>query len=291
MRRGKSVRYLSTSRRIAALVLGLAGTAPSLAIDKSWSAGNGLWTTAGNWSPAGVPGTIDTVRIGNLAGVQDSVVNAAGAPFVPDMIEVTDGMTLDTGGTEFVGPLFFVRIFGGASRMIVRPHAGGNAYDFIGEVNIEGGGHLELTDNVPIRLFRDSYSIGWIEGWGEIQMASPTPFSNSGVINPGSNGLRFEQTWNGDLQPFDLDGTIEIGQVWMNVPFSILEVEASGLADPFGGVISMAPGALLTMSLEEAWQLDSGGVINAYGGIANAAAQINGADLTLAGTVNVADAG
>jgi hypothetical protein len=265
---------------------------PGLAAIKSWNAGSGNWTTAGNWSPAGVPGAADTVRIGNLAGVQDTVVNAAGAPFIPDAIEISDGMTLDTGGTEFVGSGLLVSISGGDSRMIVRPHAGMNLYDFSGKVEVGAGAHLELSNNVPIRLYWDSYSYGRIEGWGQVSVHSLTPFNNSGVINPGNNGMRMEQVWNTDLQPIDLDGTLDFGQVWLNVPFSTFELNASSLADPFDGAISMVSGALLTMNVEDGWRVDSGGVINVNGAIANAAAQINGDDLTLAGTVNVAgDAG
>ena len=76
--------------RYAALALLLSAAAPALAAIKSWNAGNGDWTNAASWSPAGVPGASDTVRIGNLAGVQDATVNAAGAPFVPDAIEISD---------------------------------------------------------------------------------------------------------------------------------------------------------------------------------------------------------
>lgn len=274
---------------IALFELGLA--ASSFAIDKSWNAGNGSWNSAGNWSPNGVPGANDTARIGNLPGVQNAIVSAAGAPFVPEAIEISDGMTLDAAGVEFVGFDLLVTISGGDSRFIVRPHVGINQYDFIGEIHVGPGSHLELKDNVPIRLFWESHSWGRIEGWGEIQVNSPTPFSNTGVINPGTGGLRFEQIWSGELAPFDLDGSGEFGQVWLNVPFSTLEITASGLADPFDGVVNMSPGALLTMNMADGWQVDPGGVINASGGIANAAAQINGDDLTIAGSVHVGNEG
>jgi len=276
---------------MTAMILSVAFAKPSLAVDKSWNAGNGNWTTAGNWSPMGVPGSNGVVRIGNLAGVQDSTVNGANAPFVPDAIEISDGMTLDTGGTEFVGFDLLVTIEGGDSRMIVRPHAGINQYDFMGEMHIGAGSTLELTNNVPIRLYPGSYSWGRIEGWGEVQVTSTTPFSNNGVINPGNGSLRFEQIWNGDLQPFDLDGTAEFGQVWLNVPYSILEITAGGLADPFDGVINLVPGALLTMNVEDGWQIASGGVLNAVGGVAIGASQINGDDLTFGGSMTIGDDG
>lgn len=281
-----------TSRRAARTALAsLAAVAVSQAADRSWNTGNGTWVTPGAWSPAGVPGVNDTVRIGNLPGVQDTTVNAAGANFVPDAIEISDGMTLDTGGTEFVGFDLLVTISGGDSRFIVRPHAGVNEYDFIGEVHINPGATMELTNNVPIQLFWDSHSWGRIEGWGEVRVNSFTPFNNNGVINPASGGLRFEQGWPGNHPDFDLDGSAEFGQVWLDVPYSTLEITAGALTDPFDGVINMAPGALLTMHIEDDWQIASGGVLNAVGGDAIGASQINGDDLTFGGSMTIGDDG
>src|SRR6185295_9199903 len=105
-----STSFLSTFALAA--VLTLAGSGAAHAVDKSWNSANGNWTTAGNWSPIGVPGSTGVVRIGNLPGVQNSTVNAANAPFIPDSIEISDGMTLDTAGTEFVGFDLLVTIDG-----------------------------------------------------------------------------------------------------------------------------------------------------------------------------------
>lgn len=275
---------------MAAAVLVLSGAHSTHAAIKSWNTGNGNWTSAANWSPAGVPGSNDVVRIGNHAGAQNATVNAVNAPFIPDEIEITDGMTLDAGGTEFVGFDLLVSIDDGA-RMIVRPHAGINQYDFIGEMHIGESATLELTNNVPIQLFWDSMNAGTIKGWGEILVNSQTPFNNSGVINPGNNMLKIDQGWSGNFLPFDLDGSSEDGQVLLNVPYSILELNAGSLTDPFTGEINMVPGTLLTMNVEDGWFVDLGGMIDVDGGAAVGASQINGDDLTLAGYMLVGNAG
>jgi len=276
--------------RASAVALTLFCTTAVHAAIKSWNTGNGNWTSAASWSPAGVPGSNDLVRIGNHAGAQNATVNAANAPFIPNEIEISDGMTLDAGGTEFVGFDLLVTIDDGG-RMIVRPHAGINQYDFIGEMQVGDEGTLELTNDVPIQLFWDSTNHGMIKGWGEILVNSMTPFNNSGVINPGSNGLRIDQGWSGNWMPFDLDGSSENGQVLLNVPYSILELNAGNLTDSFSGEIHMVPGALLTMNVEDGWSIDIGGVIDVDGGAAVGASQINGDDFTLAGFMLVENEG
>jgi hypothetical protein len=272
----------------SAAMLGLGYAASGFAADKSWNAGNGSWGQAGNWTPAGIPGSADTVRIGNLPGVQDSVVLGTGATWIPAAIEISDGMTLDTGGVEFVGSPFPVTITGADSRLIIRPHAGGNLRDFIGQLDIGVGAHLELVDNVPIHQFVGAFtSWGHISGVGDILVESPTPFRNEGVINPGgASGLKITQHWSGD-ETTDLDGASGSGQIWFTIPFSILEINAGGLTDPFGGVINMVSGSLLTMNMDDGWPVDGTITVNGSG-IANAAALIDGDDLTLSGTINVA---
>ena len=86
----------------AAIVLVTMLVAPLRAVDKSWNTGDGSWYTASNWTPHGVPGVNDVIRIGNLPGVQNSTVSltAPGAGY--DFLEISGGMTLDMNGGELV---------------------------------------------------------------------------------------------------------------------------------------------------------------------------------------------
>lgn len=274
-------------RRVAQFaLLGLAAATSSYAADRSWSTGNGTWGTPGNWQPAGVPGVADTARIGNLAGVQDATVSAGGATTIPAAIQITNGMTLDMAGIEFVRNDLVVTVSDGG-RMIVRPHPGGNAFDFAGRVNIDPGASFELSNNVPVRFYGNSYSRGDIAGWGEVEVNSTTPFNNSGVIRPGNGGLRVEQVGTGN-PPFDLDGTLETGGLWIGTAFTTFELTASGLADPFDGEITMTSGDLITMNLDDGWSLGASGHLYVIGTeVPFAAAQIDGSDFDIAGALTV----
>jgi len=70
----------STFAFIAALAL----AATAYADQWSWNAGSGNWTSSGNWTPVGVPGTdpfaTTNIDIGNLPGVQDDTVLLSLAP-------------------------------------------------------------------------------------------------------------------------------------------------------------------------------------------------------------------
>lgn len=58
----------------------------------SWDAGNGLWNSAGNWSPAGPPDLADVARIGDLPGVSNNRVFLNQNDAV-DSLLLADGMT------------------------------------------------------------------------------------------------------------------------------------------------------------------------------------------------------
>ena len=118
-----------TARRFARLLaiagfVGLGLTMPSEAGDKSWNTGNGDWFNPANWTPFGVPGPDDFIYIGNLGGVQNSTVMLGPPGAGYDLIQITDGMTLDMNGGELVS-FDLVSITGTDSTLIARPAPGG----------------------------------------------------------------------------------------------------------------------------------------------------------------------
>ena len=46
---------------------------PAAAVSKSWTTGNGSWSTGANWSPVGAPAAGDAALIGPHAGAANSV--------------------------------------------------------------------------------------------------------------------------------------------------------------------------------------------------------------------------
>ncbi len=280
----------------AALLLATAGLAtPASGAISSWNTGSGSWNTAANWSPNLVPDIFDTVRIGNMPGVQNSTVllqNGGGA--VVESLEITSGMTLDLNGGEF-GTFGDVAVSGNGSRIIARPQPlGPNAHDFSGNLKLGAGTFFEMHDDVPVRLFSSvgdaSRSSGTISGRGIIDIYGDGPFQNNGVIDPDANGgITINQNDPiGGLHAIDLDGTAGTGHLNLNTVFSQLHIQALSLTDSFSGDVSMVPGALLDMDLTSQWSVDANGAINVAGfGNPAAASQISGSDLSFGGSMSI----
>ncbi len=282
---GRSARkFVRQSATALLLCVGLA--TPGLAIDRSWNTGNGNWTTAGNWTPFGVPANSDTIRIGDQPGVENSTVMLMPPGSGYGGLEITDGMTLDTNGAELVS-FGHAWLFGEGSRLIVRPAPGANEYDFQGELDLSYGTFLELHDGVAVRLFGDMFSSGTIAGRGMILVSSVFPFTSGGIIQPGANGgLVLQHGLAGDGQ-FDLDA-LGSGRMYLDTSFSELEVVAHSLYDAFSGTLKMAPGALLTMNLTEDWMMDSPAEVEILGTNNPAAASlIAGSPLVFNGNLDV----
>jgi hypothetical protein len=281
----------SAFRPPAALALLMAaGLAHSVSADVfSWNAGNGSYFTPGNWAPNGVPSSGDTVRIGNLPGVQNFTVVLGGqVTQAYGDLEVSSGMTLDLNGTELVS-FGTATISGLNSRVIARPQVGGpNLHDFQGELHLGAQSQLQLMDNVSVRFFSGSTSSGTISGRGHMLIGTDDPFRNEGVIRPGNNGGMQVTQGQPLLEAIDLDGNSGNGHLLLDTPFAVLEVNASGLNDPFSGTITMVPGALLTMNMDDGWTADASALITVTGANNPAAAsQIMGDQMTLSGVLNV----
>ncbi|MFM9996369.1 MAG: hypothetical protein ACKVU4_11285 [Phycisphaerales bacterium] len=276
----------------AALLAAAAGlAAPAAGQTYSWTAGNGWWGNGANWTPLGPPPSLDaTILIGNVAGVQNSTVlmGAGIITVVYDHLEVSDGMTVDMNGSELVS-FHEAWITGAGSRVIARPGAGPNQKDFQGDLRLGAGAFFELRDNVEVMFGYDGWSQGTILGRGKMVVGDL--FANDGYIDPGNNGgLVLQSGYFEPWQTVNLDGTSGDGQLRLNIPFSVLEVRASALLDPFSGIVTMVPGALLTMDIDDGWGVDTG-LINVIGQNNPAAAsQIAGSEMMFGGTMLVGGA-
>lgn len=265
----------------------LAGTPVASAANKSWNAGNGLWSNASKWTPAGVPPVHSDIYIGNMPGVQNSTVTIDNnIVVIYDYFLLTNGMTLDLNGSELVsvGP---ADITGAGTHLIARPSNAANQLDFWGDVLIGPGAHVELVDNVPIELGYNRANQGLISGRGSVRMGGN--FSNDGVIKPGGNGGLLLFAGQGAVGwEIDLDGTSGNGHLQMDTAFSQLRLEYGSLADSFSGTLTMAPGALLTMDIDEGWTADAGADFNILGtNSPNSASQISGDPLVFNGQMNI----
>lgn len=286
-----SVRLASASALFMALALASTATADQW----SWIAGNGNWTTPGNWTPIGVPGldpfATTNIDIGNLPGVQNDTVLLSLAPYGPmhyDDLDIRSGMTLDMGGGQLICLWGETTLADLNTTLIVRPSAGPEIEDLTSnEIVVGAGAHLQMVDGgglISTELMND----GLISGKGTIRVQGSWPsviLSNSGVIQGGINGgITIIQQGTGRI---DLDGYEEDGQILLATPFSQLTMEGDHPIDTFGGTLIMGSGSLLTMNFSDGWTADSFGSINASSSIPGAAAQIAGGHVTLSGPLNV----
>ncbi len=264
------------------IVAGLAQSA--LAGVFSWNTVSGVWNNPANWAPNGVPSSNDIIYIGNLPVAQNGTVTLGPPGIFYDYLEVSNGMTLDSAGGEIVS-FDEVRIIGNNSRIIARPAGGLNFHDFQGDLYIGAGAILDLRDNVQVRLSASSVSAGTITGRATILAL----LSNDGVIRPSNNGGIVLNAGHPDNNGYlDLDGASGNGHLQLDIPFGVFEANAVGLTDSFSGQISLVPGSLLTMNMDEGWTADANCELNVAGfNNPAAASQINGAGLTFGGTMNI----
>ncbi len=287
------INHLSV-RLILAVGLAVAFMIPTSvnADDFSWTVGNGSFYNAANWNPFGIPTFGDSIRIGNLVGVQNSTVTMGGGNLSQSYsyLEVSSGMTLNATGTQLSSPMV-ANITGNNSRILISTVAAGpNPYDFQSILQVGTGSRFEITNNASSRLLGGSQSSGDIRGRGSILIDSHIPFINNGTIRPDNNGGLVITQGNGmgTLHGIDLDGTTNNGHLFLHQQFSVLEVNASHLTDSFSGMISFMPGSLLTMNITDGWSADANSLITANGiGEPNNWALIGGSPWTFGGTMNV----
>ncbi len=249
------------------------------------NAGNGQFFDGNNWSPVGPPQNSDIIRIGNLPGTAGANVMMSGAAgIVHDGLYLSNGVTLDMNGSELVS-FHEVSVTGNNTRLIARPVPFFHPHDFQGQLQLGSGAHFELRDDVPVIFSPASSFSGTISGRGSILTGG---FVNDGVIQPGANGGLVINAGFPAAPYIDLDGTSGLGSLVLTTQFSQLNVHANNLADSFGGHISMAPGALLNMNINEGWTSDANSSISVLGFSNPAAASvIDGTAWTMGGSLDV----
>lgn len=288
---GLARRKSKSSKRLGLLMLSLLSLAmrsPCTAQEIHWNgnAGNGLFFDGNNWSPFGAPENFDIMRIGNLPGTAGATV-MMGLPqgIVHDGLYLSNGVTLDMNGSELVS-FDVVSITGNNTRLIARPVPFLHQHDFQGQLVLGAGAHFELRDNVPVIFFPTSSSSGTISGRGTM---ITNGFNNNGVIQPGNNGgLVLNAGQVVQNLAVDLDGTTGDGTLSLTTQGSQLQVNAGHLTDSFSGHISMAPGALLNMNINDGWTTDANSSISVLGFSNPAfASQITGTAWMMGGSLDV----
>lgn len=157
--------------------------APVLAVTRVWTntGGDGLWTTASNWSPAGVPAlNTDKAEIGQVPGPLIRTGDTAEAK----QVALSDGGPADmnmTGGTLNIGPLFGERWFiigYGASDVGTFMLSGGNV-DCTQNVYVgyEGQGTIDMTGgtfNIGAKFGIGYHDAGSTTGQGQVYLRGGT---------------------------------------------------------------------------------------------------------------------
>lgn len=269
-------------------------TAVGQAAVKSWSAGNGNWTTGANWSPAGAPAAGDTIMIGPHAGAANSVVSLNADGDI-DSLTLNDGMTLRTlnsfldvdgttqiSGQNVVGPTTY------ASRLRVENGVAG--FDFrTNNLTLSNFGQATLEDNASM-VINGVATIGGdalLSGHGSISFGrdgSPA-LVNNGRLEATAGGLTLYQAGTGRL---DLDGTSVSSSIAITSGGGDgLIVYGDQLADIFSGDVEMSSNSLWEMNLTNGWAADLSSSLTVTGSGDLPAAIVDGAPIDWAGDVTV----
>ena len=155
--------YLGESEmKKAILVLGLVGlfAASAPAVDYSWNAGAGAWTTGTNWTPTGVPGA------GDNAIVQNSPSASAGSG--ASQTVTVGSLTVDNGAELGFGDFFTLNV-GDYLYYSTNPMVGNNDHTF----NIDGDVY-----------FSQAYHMNW-------------GFNNTWNLNGTNKAINFQCYNNG----------------------------------------------------------------------------------------------
>jgi hypothetical protein len=188
---------------LAALTGPLATPADAVSCDKTWNGGSGDWSVDGNWTPFGVPSSMDTVCItaagtytvtlkgsqaaegitlGAPSGTQTLVLEAGGDPDGPGGVTNAHAvLVLDNQGTGSSGVLANGAIVLTASHSSFTAHLNGD----LGEPLANAG-----TITVDPGVGGDRWWEGEVNNTGTININAslnpfvpPGPWTNSGAIN------------------------------------------------------------------------------------------------------------
>ncbi len=288
---------------IAALLAATGMTVPAYGgVNWSWLGGDGDWLTT-NWmangAPVfGAPGTFGEtdgqIHIGDLPAAHGDTVTmglweSTAFTIFAESMEISNGATLDLGGSQ-LHTTGVLRLEDVGSTLIVRPSSSVvSTFDMWGRLDTAPGTVIELHNGSKSYLHGGSINNGSITGLGEIQFGlnDSDGFRNEGWIIPSNNGgMTLTQIGTGWI---DLDGLTGDGQIRLDTPFSVLEVNAESMNDAFSGSIYMSPGSYLNMNVGGGWSTDSnGGILVIGNGTPNAASLIGGEHFSIGGNVGIA---
>lgn len=266
------------------------------AIDRSWNADSGFWSTASDWSPNGVPQLGDVVRLGDLPAIEnvDVVLDQNDAVA---QLHITDGMTFNNQDHTF-SVLGITSISGlnvvndgmsttfNHSRIFIRPTPAPVQFS-TNSLVVTDEGRVRLDGGVvEVRGSLSTDSDSSIFGHGQINFIGPgVVLANSGVIDP-SDPMAFHVLGGGEI---DLDGT-GTGQIQLNRRGDRLTINGGTLSDSFGGEIVIDDDASLHMNLDSPWEADPNSRLQLgrpENGIHPDPSIISGTEVTLSGDVEV----
>ncbi len=245
-----------------ALVAGLAATAA--AVDRSWIGGSAQWHNPVHWTPAGVPNAADIVRIGNMPGMSGRTVFANGNASAASLIITNGAGYQNEGHTTTIGASTYI---GAGSRMYLTDAVAGT--DFSSPVlTLDGDSARVYLDEATLRTnTQATLSTGAYMHFMSGQWRSAgagTTLVNNGLVLVGPGASFLLQEGNGR---YDLDGTTEAGKLLISgTSLASLSVSGVGLADAFGGELSLGPYARLHMLLSEGWTMAAGSTLTAFPG-------------------------
>jgi T5SS/PEP-CTERM-associated repeat protein len=246
------------------LVLGMAVsvavsyTRVSSAVTRNWSAGDGNWSTAANWSPASVPESGDAVSIGFSDGLARSVAYDYAGPAV----------TLTSLGLDLTGSV------SNASTLTISDHnlrATNEYVGYSGRGAVQQSGGTNTVDT-SVYLGYNASALGTyhLSGPGVLAVAGDqfVAYSGSGTFNITSGGLLSNANCNigmnvGSSGFVSVDGA---GSQWTNNGVLAvglfgqgeLGISAGGRVASVNGRIGReagASGTVLVDGLDSTWQM------------------------------------
>lgn len=284
------------SMTVRALLLVAGLTSPAFGQFRDWQTGSGVWSNNFAWSPLGVPLAGDIARIGIHAGASNSTLTLDMSDTVAGL-QVTDGMTLDLGGSQLVvNGATLVSGFNAPGKSYypstIRVEPGLAAAEFHAQnVSLDNSGLLLVTDGAVARIDGEATvaTDGRMGGHGAFNFTSDgvRALNNNGRMSVSNGSLTLNQ--QGDAR-LDLDGTSGNGWIMANwLAEYAFTVNGTSLTDAFSGEIHLASGCSLAMNLDDPWEADANSIITAYG-YNNPYPQgmrLDGAPVTLAGEVRL----
>ena len=186
----------------------------------TWNGGTGIWQTASNWNPNGIPGAADTVVFNSGTLTNDSLVfvaslfqnggtiNGTGEINIIDSLSFTYGIHSGTGATKLLGGCNGV-ISSSQSKQLSRSLINEGFLTWI-EANVQFSSGAVFTNNGTFDANSESSTFGFASGGSIINNGSiirstaagtatiSVPISNQGIINVKSGILQSNQSVTGN---------------------------------------------------------------------------------------------